>query len=115
MSEVVMKAIRAHEWCDPQGLVMDEIEQPRPGAGDVLIRVRVAALNFPDVLLIGGKSQVEPPLPVVPGVEVAGTIEHVGEDVTHMRSGQRVLAQLGMGGFAEDAVAEASNVQPLPD
>jgi NADPH2:quinone reductase len=110
-----MKAIRAHEWCDPQGLVMDEVEQPLIGAGEVLIRVRVAALNFPDVLLIAGKYQVKPPLPVIPGMEVAGTVEQVGEGVTHLRSGQRVLAQLGMGGFAEYAVAQASNVQPLPD
>ena len=110
-----MKAIRAHEWCDPQGLVMDEVERPEPGAGDVLIRVRVAALNFPDVLLIAGKYQVKPPLPLVPGMEVAGTVEQVGDGVTHLQSGQRVLAQLGMGGFAEYAVASTANVRPLPD
>lgn len=109
-----MKAIRAHEWCDPQGLVMDEVERPAPGAGEVLIRVRAAALNFPDVLLIAGKYQVKPPLPLVPGMEVAGIIERVGDGVTTLHRGQRVLAQLGMGGFAEYAVATASNVQPLP-
>ena len=110
-----MKAIRAHQWCEPQGLVMDEVERPEPGAGEVLIRVHAAALNFPDVLLIAGKYQVKPPLPFVPGMEVAGTIEKVGDGVTAFQSGQRVLAQLGLGGFAEYAVAPLANIQRLPD
>src|SRR5215510_796640 len=112
---MLMKAIRAHQWCEPQGLVMDEVERPEAGAGDVLIRVHSAALNFPDVLLIAGKYQVKPPLPLVPGMEVAGTIEATGEGVSGWQVGQRVLAQLGMGGFAEYAVAPVANVQALPD
>lgn len=110
-----MKAIRAHQWCEPQGLVMDEVERPEAGAGEVLIRVHSAALNFPDVLLIAGKYQVKPPLPFSPGMEVAGTIEQVGDGVSGWHAGQRVLAQLGLGGFAEYAVAPAANVQPLPE
>ena len=94
---------------------MDDVERPEPGAGEVLIRVRAAALNFPDVLLIAGKYQVKPPLPLVPGMEVAGTVEQLGDGVTALQVGQRVLAQLGMGGFAEYAVAPVANVQRLPD
>ncbi|HKQ06313.1 MAG TPA: NADPH:quinone oxidoreductase family protein [Blastocatellia bacterium] len=110
-----MKAIRAHQWCEPQGLVMDEVERPAPGAGEVLIRVRTAALNFPDILLIAGKYQVKPPLPFSPGMEVAGTIEQLGEGVTSFTRGERVLAQLGLGGFAEYAAAPVANVQRLPE
>jgi NADPH2:quinone reductase len=110
-----MKAIRAHQWCEPQGLVMDEVERPVPGAGEVLIRVRTAALNFPDILLIAGKYQVKPPLPFSPGMEVAGTVEQLGDGVTSFTPGERVLAQLGLGGFAEYAVAPVANVQRLPE
>src|ERR1051326_1362259 len=112
---MLMKAIRAHQWCEPQGLVMDEVERPEAGADEVLIRVHSAALNFPDVLLIAGKYQVKPPLPFSPGMEVAGTIEQVGDGVTAFQAGERVLAQLGLGGFAEYAVAPVANVQLLPD
>ena len=110
-----MKAILAHEWCEPEGLVMQEVARPDPGAGEVLIRVHAAALNFPDVLLISGKYQVKPPLPFSPGMEVSGTVQGLGEGVTGFKEGQRVLAQLGLGGFAEFAVAPVSNVQPVPD
>src|SRR5215831_15338841 len=102
-----MKAIRAHQWCQPRDLVMDEIERPEPAAGEVLVKVESAALNFPDILLIAGKYQVKPPLPFSPGLEVAGTIEKLGEGIQRLEPGQRVLAQLGMGGFAEYAVAPA--------
>lgn len=110
-----MKAIRAHQWCAPEGLVMEEVERPEPSTGEVLIRVHAAALNFPDVLLIAGKYQVKPPLPFSPGMEVSGVVEKVGEGVTAFQSGERVLAQLGLGGFAEYAVAPVAHVQALPD
>ncbi|MBI3852332.1 MAG: NADPH:quinone oxidoreductase family protein [Verrucomicrobia bacterium] len=110
-----MKAIRAHQWCEPKGLVIDEIAQPQPKPGQVLVKVHTAALNFPDILLIAGKYQVKPPLPFTPGLEVAGTIAAAGDGVDGFKSGQRVIAQVDMGGFAEYAVAPVSAVQPLPD
>ena len=110
-----MKAVCAHEWCAPQGLVIEEMKRPEPGAGEVLIRVQAAALNFPDILLIAGKYQVKPPFPITPGMEVAGTIEKAGAQITEFIPGQRVLAQMGLGGFAEYAIAPAIAVQPLPD
>ena len=110
-----MKAVCAHEWCAPQGLVIEDIERPEPAEGDVLIRVQTAALNFPDILLIAGKYQVKPPFPFTPGMEVAGTVEKTGAHVTEFEAGQRVLAQTALGGFAEYAIAPAIAVQPLPD
>ncbi|MCI0485284.1 MAG: NADPH:quinone oxidoreductase family protein [Blastocatellia bacterium] len=110
-----MKAVCVHEWCDPQGLVIEEVERPEPVGSEVLIRVHVAALNFPDILLIAGKYQLKPPFPFTPGLEVAGTIEKVGAQVTEFEPGQRVLAQTALGGFAEYTVAPAIAVQSLPD
>lgn len=109
-----MKAVVARQWCEPRGLVLEDVDPPQPAAGQVRIRVRTAALNFPDILLIAGKYQVKPPLPFSPGLEVAGTVDAVGSGVTAFAPGQRVLALLGLGGFAEFAVAPADAVQPIP-
>ncbi len=110
-----MKAIRAHEWCEPDGLVIDEVPVPEPSENQVLVKVQSAALNFPDILLIAGKYQFKPPLPFTPGLEVAGPIEKLGSAVKGFKLGQRVLAQMPLGGFAEYAVAEAGAVQTIPD
>jgi NADPH2:quinone reductase len=109
-----MKAIRAHEWCQPRDLVMDELDRPQPRKGEALIKIESAALNFPDLLLIAGKYQVKPPLPFSPGLEVAGTIEDFGGNSSELEKGQRVMAQLSMGGFAEYAVAPFAAIKPLP-
>ena len=71
-----MNAIRAHNWCQPRDLVMDEIDRPEPREGEALIKIESAALNFPDLLLIAGKYQVRPPLPFSP-VKFSGLIERV--------------------------------------
>jgi NADPH:quinone reductase len=107
-----MKAIVARQWCEPRGLVMEEVDRPAPAEGQVVVKVHSAALNFPDILLIAGKYQVKPPLPFSPGLEVAGTIDSIGTGVVGFTPGQRVLAQVGIGGFAEFAAAPA--VQPIP-
>ncbi len=110
-----MKAIRAHEWCGPRDLKIDEIEQPRPGDRQVLVRVNVAGLNFPDILIISGKYQFKPALPFSPGFEIAGTVEKVGPGVSRFSEGQRVIAQVAVGGFAEYAVADEAATHLLPD
>ncbi len=109
-----MKAIVVRQWCEPRGLVMEDVNRPGPGEGEVVVKVHSAALNFPDILMIAGKYQVRPPLPFSPGLEVAGTIESVGPNVTGCTSGQRVMAQPFIGGFAEYVVAPAATVQPIP-
>ena len=109
-----MKAIVARQWCEPRGLMMEEVDLPEPKEGQVRVQVHSAALNFPDILLIGGKYQVKPALPFTPGLEVAGRIDAVGAGVAGFEVGQRVLAQLSMGGFAEYAVAGAAALQRIP-
>jgi NADPH2:quinone reductase len=110
-----MKAVIVREWCEPRGLIIDEVERPVPDNRQVLLKVHSAALNFPDLLLIAGKYQVKPPLPFTPGLEVAGTVEELGTGVEGLEKGQRVMASVSMGGFAEYVVAGASSVKPIPD
>src|SRR5580700_9854998 len=110
-----MKAIVARQWCEPRGLVMDEVPKPEPAEGQVVVKVHSAALNFPDILMVAGKYQVKPPLPFTPGFEVAGTIDSVGAGVVGFAPGQRVLAQLSLGGFAEFAAAPTAATQPIPN
>ena len=98
-----MKAVRAHAWCEPSGLRMDEVPDPTPGPGEIGIRIRSASVNFPDILIIRGKYQVQPDLPFVPGFEVAGEVDAVGDGVEGFAVGQRVLAQLAQGGYADGA------------
>jgi NADPH2:quinone reductase len=94
---------------------MDEIDQPQPQNGEALIKVESAALNFPDLLLIAGKYQVKPQLPFSPGLEIAGTIEEVAGAAEGLSRGQRVMAQLNMGGFSEYAAAPVAAIRPLPE
>ena len=110
-----MKAIRAHQWCGPRDLVIDDIDQPQPGKGQVLVRVNSAGLNFPDLLIITGKYQFKPALPFSPGFEIAGTVERVGAGVSKFSVGERVIAQVAVGGFAEYAIAEESHTYRKPD
>ena len=109
-----------HAWlCEnPVGvdaLAWKEIPTPAPQAGEVLIAVKAASLNFPDLLIVQNKYQHKPPLPFVPGSEYAGTVEAVGEDVTHLRVGQNVACLPGTGGFGTHAIAKASICMPLPE
>ena len=93
---------------------MHTLPLPAPKAGEVRIAVRAASLNFPDLLIVEGKYQFKPALPFVPGAEFAGTIDAVGDGVTHLRVGQPVAAIAGTGGFASHAIVEAGRVLPLP-
>lgn len=108
-----------HAWlCEnPVGvdaLVWKEVPTPTPGAGEVLIRIEAASLNFPDLLIVQNKYQFKPPLPFVPGSEYVGIVEAVGEGVTQLRVGQRVACLSGTGGFATHTVAKAALCLPLP-
>lgn len=111
----MMKALLCVEHGPPEKLVVREVPTPEPGKGEVRIRVAAAGVNFPDVLIIQNLYQFKPPLPFSPGGEAAGTVDAVGEGVTHLKPGDRVLAMTGTGGFAEYLVAEASKAVPLPD
>lgn len=108
-----------HAWlCEnPTGvdaLQWKELPTPQPKAGEVLIEIKAASLNFPDLLIVQNKYQMKPPLPFVPGSEYAGNIVAVGEGVTHLKVGQSVACLSGTGGFATHVVAEAARCVPLP-
>lgn len=109
-----------HAWLctDPTGvdaLTWTEQPTPAPKAGEVLIEIKAASLNFPDLLIVQNKYQMKPPLPFVPGSEYAGVVQAVGEGVTHLRPGQNVACLSGTGGFATHVVAPAALCMPLPD
>jgi NADPH2:quinone reductase len=110
-----MRAVVCKEFGPPESLRVEEVAAPVVGAGKVLIEVRAAGVNYPDVLIIQNKYQFKPPLPFTPGGEVAGVVKEVGEGVTDFAPGDRVLASTGWGGFAEEAVAEAKGVFRIPD
>jgi NADPH2:quinone reductase len=110
-----MKAMVATRWSEPSELEYRDVPDPAPGAGQVLLETRAVGCNFPDILMIEGKYQVKPPLPFVPGHEIAGIVRAVGAGVTRVRPGERVIANLEWGGYAEQAVAAAARVYPIPD
>lgn len=102
-------------WGEPSALECLEVPDPGAGPGQVLVATRAIGCNFPDILMVQGKYQVKPPLPFSPGHEVAGVVRAVGEGVTRVRPGQRVIALLSWGGYAELALAPAASVFPMPD
>ena len=109
-----MRAVRCHAWGPPDSLVVDDLPTPVPKAGQVLLDVKAAAVNFPDVLMIQGKYQFKPPLPFSPGAEVAGIVRAVGDGVTTSSVGDRVFASTGLGGFAEQIAVRADACMPMP-
>lgn len=110
-----MRAIVCRALEGPDSLELADLPEPETGACGVRIRVRAAGLNFADSLMLRGRYQEKPPLPFVPGLEVAGEVDAVGAGVRGLRPGQRVLAVVNHGAFAEKVVARADDVVPLPD
>ena len=109
-----MKALLCTGFGPLEHLAIREIASPRPGPDQVLIDVKAASLNFPDVLMAQGLYQVKPPLPFSPGTEIAGVIVEAGTEVRGFRAGDRVSAVAGWGGFAEECAVDAGWVTPLP-
>jgi NADPH:quinone reductase len=108
-----------HAWlCEnPVGveaLQWKELPTPQPKAGEVLVEIKAASLNFPDLLIVQNKYQIKPPLPFVPGAEYAGVIAAVGPDVKHLKVGQSVACLSGTGGFGTHTIAPAHLCMPLP-
>ncbi len=97
-----------------EALQWQERPTPNPGAGQVLVRIEAASLNFPDLLIVQNKYQFKPELPFVPGAEFAGIVEAVGEGVQSLRPGQAVACLAGTGGFATHTLAPAALCLPLP-
>lgn len=109
-----------HAWLctEPTGveaLQWTQLPTPVPGPGQVLIEIKAASLNFPDLLIVQNKYQMKPALPFVPGSEYAGVVQAVGPDVTHLKPGQNVACLSGTGGFGTHTLAPAALCMPLPD
>jgi NADPH2:quinone reductase len=109
-----MRAVLCKAWGGPESLAVEDVPSPRAGAGEVVVDVKAAGVNFPDVLMIQGKYQIKPPLPFTPGVELAGIVREAGGGVTHVKPGDRVVASVLFGAFAEECVAAANRTVPLP-
>ena len=110
-----MRAVLCREWGGPEVLAPGEAERPVAGAGEVLVAVEAAGVNFADILMTAGKYQEKPPFPFSPGLEAAGVVEAVGAGVTRVKPGDRVLALPDRGCFAEAVCARESNVFIIPD
>lgn len=110
-----MKAMMSTAPGGPETLELVELDTPTPAPGEVLIAVKAAGVNFPDTLIIRDLYQFKPPRPFAPGGEVAGVVEAVGDGVTNLAVGDRVLAGAANGGYATHFVANAMGVQKIPD
>src|SRR6266852_4002533 len=111
-----MKAIVAHEFGPPEVMKLEEIPAPKPGAGQVLVRVKAAGVNPADTYMRNGAYAVKPPLPYTPGFDGAGVVEAIGEGVTKVRPGDRVyLARSLSGTYAEFSLALEGQVHKIPD
>jgi NADPH2:quinone reductase len=109
-----MKAVVCKTWGPPESLVIETLPDLSPSAGEVVIDVKAAGVNFPDVLIIQNKYQFKPELPFTPGSEVAGVVNAVGVGVSHVKAGDHVIAFIGQGAFASQVKASAKVVMPMP-
>jgi NADPH2:quinone reductase len=109
-----MKALLCKQHGLPDTLVLEEVPDPVPGPAEVVVDMKAAGVNFPDVLIIQNKYQFKPALPFAPGAELAGVVSAVGAEVVNCKPGDRVIASSGHGAFAEKVKVAASRIIPLP-
>ncbi len=110
-----MKAIQVHEFGGPEVLKLEEIPTPKPGSGQVLVKVHAAGVNPYDTYMRTGTYAIKPPLPYTPGSDAAGAVEAVGEGVKKVKAGDRVYtAKTITGAYAEYTLAEENQVEVLP-
>lgn len=110
-----MKAVWLRDYGPIDEAEVAEVPDPVPGPGEVIVAVKAAEVNYPDILVIEGKYQIRPPLPFSPGKAAAGVVETVGAGVTSPKPGDRVAAQVEYGAYAEKLKAPAATCYPLPD
>ena len=110
-----MRRVVCTAWGEPEGLVIEDLPEPTPGPGQVVVQVAAAGVNFVDALFVAGSYQIKVPPPFTPGSELAGTVVAVGEDVTSPTVGDRVLSSLGLGAYASHVVVPAASLTPVPD
>jgi NADPH2:quinone reductase len=110
-----MRAVLCKKFGAPDELVVETIESAPVREGEVRIAIKASGVNFPDVLMVQGMYQMKPPFPFSPGLEVAGDIVEVGAGVEHLKTGDRVMAFINYGGFADEVVAPAATTFKIPD
>lgn len=110
-----MKAVVCRAYGPPESLAVEEIATPVPRAGEVLVEVKAAGVNFPDSLIIQNKYQLKPPLPFSPGSELAGVVKALGDGVTRYRVGQQVIGFTGWGAYAQAVVVPQERLIPVPE
>jgi len=109
-----MKAVLCKAFGPAENLVLEEVASPEAKKNEILLNVHAAGVNFPDTLIIEGNYQFKPPFPFSPGGEAAGIVAAVGEKVSHLKVGDRVMALTGWGSFAEQIAVPGYNVLPIP-
>jgi NADPH2:quinone reductase len=110
-----MKALLSKVVGGPDALVLEDVPSPEAKPGFAVVSVKAVGVNFPDVLIIEDKYQFKPARPFAPGGEIAGVVKSVGEGVTHLKPGDRVLGNTGWGGMAEELALEAQRLVKIPD
>jgi NADPH:quinone reductase-like Zn-dependent oxidoreductase len=110
-----MKALLSRTPGGPETLELAELDAPVAGPGQLLVRVKACAINYPDVLIIEDRYQFKPQRPFAPGGEIAGVVEAVGEGVSGWAEGDRLIAMIGHGGLAEQVLVQAAMALPLPE
>ena len=109
-----MKAIVCESWGPPSSLQLRDLPSPIPGPKQVSVRTRVAAVNFPDALIVAGKYQAKPAFPFSPGGELSGEVIAVGSEVRRLSVGDKVVGITSFGAYAQEVLVDATNVVPLP-
>jgi len=110
-----MRAVVVDRWMEPSELTVRDMPEPESGPGMLGVEVRAAGCNFFDILMARGQYQVKPPFPFVPGAELAGVVHTVGDDVRGFKPGDRVLAAVPLGAFAERAAVPARAAMRMPE
>ena len=110
-----MRAVICRAWGPVDDLTLEDVAPPAPGRGQVVIDVKATGVNYADAIMVAGRYQTRPPFPFSPGLETAGVVARCGDGVTHYKPGDRVMAILAYGGFAEQALAADAEIFAMPD
>jgi len=110
-----MRAVICRAWGPVDDLKLEDVAPPTPGPGQVVIDVKATGVNYADAIMVAGRYQTRPPFPFSPGLETAGVVARCGDGVTRYKPGDRVMAILAYGGFAEQALADDAEVFAIPD
>src|SRR5436189_82731 len=110
-----MRAVICRAWGPVDDLKLEDVAPPTPGPGQLVIDVKATGVNYADSIMVAGRYQTRPPFPFSPGLETAGVVTRSGAGVTRFKTGDRVMAILAYGGFAEQALADEAETFAIPE